>query len=156
MASRYTTQYPSPAALPPGLLTGIVLGIVQSMLVALIPVDVNTVFVLLIILIPLLYLLVPFFVLFHTMHKKDPIRGANRIAGRISRACAGLVILSTLTTYTLSLVGVQMAPVGGFFTLRLMGDSFLSLAAIILLNLIGLLLAMIGGWLGSALGAWWQ
>ena len=154
MASR--TQYSSLAALPPGLLTGIVLGIAQSMLVALIPVDVNAVFVLLIILIPLLYLLVPFFTLFRTMHKKDPMRGANRMAGRIGRTCAGLVILSTLTTYTLSISGVQEASAGGFFGLRLISDSFLSLSAIILLNLIGLLLALIGGWLGGALGTWWQ
>ena len=154
MASR--TRYSSLAALPPGLLTGIVLGIVQSMLVALIPVDIDTVFVLIIILIPLLYLLVPFFVLLYTMHQKDPIPGANRMAGRIGRTCAGLAILSTLTTYTLSLVGVQVAPGGGFFGLRLMGDSFIALSAIILLNLIGLLLALIGGWLGGALGARWR
>ena len=154
MASR--TQYPTPAALPPGLFTGIALGIVQSMLVALIPVDVNAVFVLLIVLIPLLYLLVPFYTLFHTMRQKDPIPGANRIAGRIGRTCTGLVILSTLITYILSVAGVQTAQAGGFFGLRLMSDSFVSLAAIILLNLIGLLLALIGGWLGGALGAWWR
>lgn len=154
MASR--THYSSLAALPPGLLTGIALGIVQSMLVALIPVDVNTVFVLLIILIPLLYLLVPFFALFHTMRQKDPIPGVNRMTGRIGRTCAGLVIISTLVTYTLSVAGVQTAPAGGFFGLRLISDSFLSLAAIILLNLIGLLLALIGGWLGGALGSWWR
>ena len=154
MASR--TRYSPLAALPPGLLTGIGLGIVQSMLVALIPVDVNAVFVLLIILIPLLYLSVPFFVLFHTMRQKDPIPGANRMTGRISRVCAGLVILSTLTTYILSVTGAQAASGGAFFGLRLMGDSFLSLSAIILLNLIGLLLALIGGWSGGALGARWR
>lgn len=155
MASR--TRYSSLAALPPGLLVGIVLGIVQSMLVALIPVDVNAVFALLIVLVPLLYLLVPFYTLFHTMRQKDPIPGANQIASRIGRTCAGLVILSTLITYTLSVVGVQEASDGGlFFGLRLIGDSVLTLAAIILLNLIGLLLAVIGGWLGGALGAWWR
>lgn len=154
MVSR--TRFFSPAALPPGLLTGMALGIVQSMLVALIPVDVNTVFVLLIILIALFYLLVPFFALFYTMHKKDPIPGANRMAGRIGRTCACLVILSTLITYTLSVAGVQVEPSGGFFGLRLISDSFLSLAAIILLNLIGLLLAVIGGWLSGTVGAWWQ
>jgi hypothetical protein len=155
MASRI--RYFSMTGLPPGLLTGILLGIVQSMLVALLPVDVSTGFVLLIILIPLLYLLVPFFVLLHAMRQKDPIPGANRVAGRIGRTCASLVILSTLITYTLSLVGVQEVQAGGFFGgLRLIGDSFLSLTAIILLSLIGLLLALIGGWLGGALGAWWR
>lgn len=152
MASR--TRYSPLAALPPGLLTGIMLGIAQSMLIALIPVDVNVVFVLLIVLIPSLYLLVPFFVLLYTMHQKDPISGANRMSGRIGRTSAGLVILSTLIAYTLSVAGVQQTSGGGFFGLRLMSDSFLSLAAIILLNLIGLLLALIGGWLGGALGAW--
>lgn len=154
MASR--TQYPPLATLPPGLLTGILLGIVQSMLVALIPVDVNTGFVLLIILIPLLYLLVPFSVLFHTMHQKDPIPGSNRMPARIGGTCVGLVIISTLITYTFSVAGVQTASAGGFFGLRLISDSFLSLAAIILLTLIGLLLVLIGGWLGGALGAWWR
>lgn len=152
MASR--TQYSPSAVLPPGLLTGIALGIVQSMLIALIPVDVSAVFVLLIIFIPLLYLLVPFFALLSTMRQKDPLPGVNRMAGRIGRTCAGLVILSTLITYTLSVAGIQEAPGGAFFGLRLISDSFLSLAAIILLNLIGLLLALIGGWLGRALGAW--
>lgn len=154
MASR--TRYPALATLPPGLLTGILLGIVQSMLVALIPVDANPVFVLLIVLIASLYLLVPFFTLFHAMRQKDPIPGVNRMAGRIGRTCAGLVIISTLVTYTLSVAGVQTAQAGGFFGLRLISDSVLSLAAIILLNLIGLLLALIGGWLGGALGAWWR
>ena len=152
MASR--AQYFSITGLPPGLLTGILLGIVQSMLVALLPVDVGAGFVLFIVLIPLLYLLVPFFVLLHTMRQKDPIPGANRVAGRIGRTCAGLVILSTIITYTLSLVGMQVEQAGVFYIFRLMGDSFLSLMAITLLNLIGLLLALIGGWLGGALGAW--
>lgn len=152
MASR--TRYFSTTALPPGLLTGILLGIAQSILIALLPVDVGAGFVLFIVLIPLLYLLVPFFVLLHTMRQKDPIPGANRMAGRIGRTCAGLAILSTIITYTLSLVGVQEVQAGGFYTFRLMGDSFLSLTAIILLSLIGLLLALIGGWLGGALGAW--
>jgi hypothetical protein len=112
--------------------------------------------VLLIILIPLLYLLVPFFVLFHTMCQKDPIPGANEMASRISRTCTSLVILSVLITYAISIVGAQEAPSGLFGGLRLISDSFLSLAAIILLNLIGLLLAAIGGLLGGALGAWWR
>ncbi len=150
------TRYSWLAALPPGLLTGIVLGIVQSMLVALIPVDVNIAFVLLIILIPLLYLLVPFFVHFHTMSQKDPIPGANQIAWLIGRTSVSLVILSTLIAYAISIAGAQEAPGGFFGGLRLISDSFLSLSAVILLNLIGLLLAVIGGWLGGALGAWWR
>lgn len=152
MASRARSF--SMTGLPPGLLTGILLGIVQSMLVALLPVDVGAGFVLLIVLIPLLYLLVPFFVLLHAMRQKDPIPGAKSMAGRIGRTCAGLVILSTIITYTLSLAGMQVEQAGAFYIFRLAGDSFLSLMAITLLNFIGLLLALIGGWLGGALGAW--
>ncbi len=150
------TRYSSPAALPPGLLTGILLGIMQSILVTLVPADVNMVFVLLIVLILLLYLLVPLFARLNITRRREPVPGARRIAGRIGMICAILVILSTIITYTLSIAGVQVTESGGFLDLRLISDSVLSLLGVVLLNGIGLLLSLAGGWLGGIAGTRWR
>lgn len=154
MASRI--RYFSTTDLPPGLLIGILLGIAQSILFALIPAEINTVFVLLIVFIFLLYLLVPFFVNLQIMRRRESVRDAKRIARRIGMICASLVILSTIITYMLSLSGVQVAESGGLLDLRLMFDGFLSLAGIALLNIMGLLLSLLGGWSGRVLGSRWQ
>ncbi len=151
MAQR--TIHFSRSALPPGLLTGLLLGIAQSLLVALVPVDVNTLFVFLVVLMLLLYLLVPLFALLFLTRKGEQAPGNGRVARRIGATCASLVIASTLIVWMLSTFGVQAPESGGFLSLRLMFDNFFSFVAIVLLNVVGLILSLLGGKLGGVLGA---
>jgi len=143
----------SRTALPPGLLTGLILGIAQSLLVALVPVDVNPLFVFLVVLILMTYLLVLLFARLSLMLRGEQAPGDRGVARRIGATCASLVIASTVIVWTLSTFGVQVPESGGLLSLRLMFDNFFSLVAIVLLNAVGLVLALIGGWLGGVLGA---
>ncbi len=141
--------------LPPGLVTSLLLGIVQSILVALAPADINTIFVLLVCLVLLLYLLVPLFARLSITRKRGRLPGDSRIGLRIGLTCALLVTTASILVFALSTFNPPVAEVGGFFGLRLFGDSFLSMILLLALNLAGFLLSLIGGWVGGLFGRRW-
>jgi hypothetical protein len=137
---------------PPGVLLGILLSIAQVVLQSLLFPDFAGYFLLPII---LLYLLVPFFARLYTAAKADQTQNARNIGRQTGLTCAALAILTNVLLYISAgfLLGNTHFQGTGFSGFRL----FFSIAAwfigLVLLNLAGLVIALVGARFGGLIGA---
>lgn len=137
---------------PPGVLLGILLSTAQVVLQSLLFPDFAGYFLLPII---LLYLLVPFFARLYTAVKADQTQNARNIGRQTGLTCAALAILTNVLLYISAgfLLGNTHFQGTGFSGFRL----FFSIAAwfigLVLLNLAGFVIALVGAWFGGLIGA---
>jgi hypothetical protein len=128
------------------LLASLVLTLVQSALIALAPINSLAGFGLVMGAFLLLYLLAPFFA--HYRLRRTAAPEDWWLGMRIALTCACLVTISTGAVWVLDSHSQPSDTVGGFYDLRLAADRIGSLLGFLLLNGLGLALALLGSWLG--------